>query len=205
MALSGRTQIPFGNDNKRVRSQTLKAVEPLLSFAAALCLSFPKGICVCCWCCDDVFFGHEFFPGWVGGLDEGDLLGSGPVFKFFLAGYGVADVLELFGVDQPCDFVRGRVCAGCLLAVLGYAGAKVVGDADVERVGAVGKGCRPRTGIRVSALWLLLGFVAGAKRRFPSGMTTIKTRTVDYSFVPLPLLSWGISVPLLRVSRPVWA
>jgi len=54
------------------------------------------------------------------------------VLEFFLAGYGDADVLEVFVVDQSGDFVTGCVGCGLVGAMLKDSCAQVAGYADVK-------------------------------------------------------------------------
>jgi hypothetical protein len=78
-------------------------------------------------------FGWEdVFPGGIGSLDQLDLLRSGPAFEFFFAGDGVADVAEVFAVDQAVDVVVCSVGFDDRFAVCGDSAMDVIGYADVE-------------------------------------------------------------------------
>ena len=97
------------------------------------------------------------------------------MFELRLASYGVVNVLVRLEVYEPCDFVAGGEAAWCLFAVLVDSLAKVVGDADVKNVGAVGEDVHPEL---IFAFWHwvypLTSVRLWKKRRFPSGMTTKK-------------------------------
>ena len=88
-------------------------------------------------------FGHEFFPGWIRGFDQRDLLRACPVLEFLLSGDGVIHILVAHEVDEAIDLVTSGKAARCLFAVLKHAFAEVVGEADVEDVGAVGEDVDP--------------------------------------------------------------
>ena len=102
----------------------------------------------------------------------------------------------IYDVHKAIEFVVGGEAARAGFAMLGYPAVNVVRDSDIERVRAVGEDVDPELVVRFWAL-ALLGFVTGQKRRFPSGMTNKS----DYSS-DLLVVSWGISVPWLRVMRP---
>ncbi len=93
--------------------------------------------------CNLRFVGHEVLPGWVGGANKGELLGSGPVLEFLLAGYGVVDVLKLFEVDEAGDVVSRGEAPRSLLTVFHDPAAEVVGDADVDGSGTAGEDVDP--------------------------------------------------------------
>jgi hypothetical protein len=66
----------------------------------------------------------QVFPCWVFLFDQSYLLRSVPVFQFFFAGDGVADVGEALVVDETIDVIAGGVRAGYFSAVLCEADAK---------------------------------------------------------------------------------
>jgi hypothetical protein len=74
---------------------------------------------------------EDVFPRWIGALDEFDLLCAGPVFEFFFAGDCVANVAEVFAVDEAMNIVVGCVGAGGRFAVGVDSGVDVVRYADV--------------------------------------------------------------------------
>ena len=82
-------------------------------------------------------------PGWIGFLDQSDLLRPGPVLEFLFARDGIQDVCELFAVDQSMDVVVRCVRARPRFPMGRGAIAQVVGDSDVEVAGAAGEDVDP--------------------------------------------------------------
>ncbi len=106
----------------------------------------------------------EVFPGGVDLLDESYLIGAGEALEFLLAGYGAADVAEVFEVDETMDGVAGGVGSGDVGAVRCCSLDELVCHADVEIARAAGEDVDPEVvlavghgedGSRVVWLWVV--------------------------------------------------
>jgi len=74
----------------------------------------------------------EVFPCGIVLFDERDLLCAIPVFQFVLAGNGAINVGDFFVMGETVNVIASGEGSRAILAVLGYAGEDVVGQADIE-------------------------------------------------------------------------
>jgi hypothetical protein len=98
--------VNWGADNDKSRSPSGMTTRK----AKAKCKSNGNSDCDCdCGCGLDGSGWEDVFPGWVGALDEFDLLRACPSLEFFFAGDCVANVAEVFAVDEAVNVVVGGV------------------------------------------------------------------------------------------------
>ena len=85
----------------------------------------------------------EVFPCGVFGLDQSNFLLSSEVFELRLAGDRVADVLEVFQINEAMDGVFCSVRSGNRGAMRVNTMGEIVGHADVEVSGSTGEDVDP--------------------------------------------------------------
>jgi hypothetical protein len=120
----------------------------------------------------------DIFPGRVSSFDQFDLLRSGPSLEFFFAGDCVADIAEVFVVDESMDVVAFRVGSGGSFAVCDDSALDVISDANVKIPRTAGENVDPEVIFAGGHCGRVTGRVGWGKlkSRSPSGMTTRKAK-----------------------------